>query len=187
MSYIMRISTIIWAVWCVSETSCQKRKTAVPQPLLSLSPSMKVCCNVRSSSTDLFSCVNQSVTARNVEILSDLYTGGGPSLSVGVVSYATDNIRDYTAFSFAVNAAYADHNRYVLRLLDGSSSSFDAGDSRWNKVKILETALHPRTGWARDLDYLLWVDADLIFLDFGLRLEKVAAKYPHAHILASAG
>ena len=32
----------------------------------------------------------------------------------------------------------------------------------------------------------MWVDADLIFLDLGLRIEQVAAVYPKAHVLISA-
>ena len=40
---------------------------------------------------------------------------------------------------------------------------------------------------AKDFDYVMWVDADLIFLDMGLRLEAVAAEYLHSHIMISAG
>lgn len=36
------------------------------------------------------------------------------------------------------------------------------------------------------MEYLLWVDADMIVLDLGLRLEQVAAEHPNAHILISA-
>ena len=40
---------------------------------------------------------------------------------------------------------------------------------------------------AADLDYVMWVDADLIFLDMGLRLEQVASAHPGAHVILSAG
>jgi len=33
----------------------------------------------------------------------------------------------------------------------------------------------------------MWVDADLIFLDMGLRLEQVASAHPGAHVILSAG
>ncbi len=123
----------------------------------------------------------------NDVIMGDMYSQSGPSLGVGIVSFATHNIQNYTAYAFAVNGIYAAHNRYVLKLLDPSTADYDGHDSRWNKVKILEEALHPETGWARDLDLVLWVDADLIMLDLGLRLEKVAAEHPEAHVFASAG
>ena len=60
------------------------------------------------------------------------------------------------------------HTRYVFVHLDEKSpghEDFDPKDARWNKVKILEQALDKTTGWARHLDYVMWVDADMIFLD----------------------
>jgi hypothetical protein len=54
------------------------------------------------------------------------------------------------------------------------------------KVKILAEALDPDRGWARDLDYVVWIDADIIILDMGLRLELVAADNADADFLVSA-
>jgi hypothetical protein len=54
------------------------------------------------------------------------------------------------------------------------------------QVKVLEDALDPDVGWARDLDFVLWIDADMIILDMRLRVEQIAAQYPSAHILVSA-
>jgi tetratricopeptide (TPR) repeat protein len=107
-------------------------------------------------------------------------------LGVGIVTYATENIWDYTAYSLAVNEVYAEHNGYIMLHLDPATAKFDAFDARWNKIKILEKAIDPVDGWARNLDYVMWVDADLIFLDIGLRLEQVAAANPKAHVIISA-
>lgn len=41
-------------------------------------------------------------------------------------------------------------------------------------------------GWARNVEYIVWVDADLIVLDMGLDIQQVSDQYPDAHILASA-
>jgi len=65
----------------------------------------------------------------------------------------------------AVNEAYAEANGYIMRHLDPENSTFEPKDARWNKVKILEKAIHPDRGWTRDLDYVAWVVSDLIFLD----------------------
>ena len=46
--------------------------------------------------------------------------------------------------------------------LNGEESNYDPRDVRWNKVKILSEGM--RT-WGKGMDYLLWVDADLVFLD----------------------
>jgi hypothetical protein len=86
-----------------------------------------------------------------------------------------------------VNEVYAEANGYVMKHLDESSSPhYDVYDSRWNKVKILEEALNPANGWARHLDWLVWLDADAIVLDMDLRIEKIVASYPYANVLMSA-
>ncbi len=158
-----------------------------PQPNLVLSNEIVSCCHLVEDPKALSACVLDFTMKRNDLIDRNIHESCGPNLDVAIVSYATKNINNYTAYSYAVNAAYADHNNYKLRLLDPSTSNYEAADSRWNKVKILQEAIDPDRGWARDADYVMWVDADLIFLDMGLRVERVAAEHPTAHILASAG
>ena len=165
-----------------------------PQPVEVRARHAQACCGIVNEHDDvkkvdwtrLMACVNESATLNMEEVNKNLYEGGGPSLGVAMVTYATPDIWDYTAFSLAINEVYAEHNGYIMRHLDPSTSDYDKKDARWNKVKILEEALDPDTGWARDLNFVMWVDADLVVMDMGLRLEKVAAEYPHAHILLSA-
>jgi len=152
------------------------------------------CCSVVNEHADvknvdwsrLMRCVNESSHRNTAEVFDNLYAGGGPTLGVALVTYATPDIWEYTAYSLAINEVYAEHNGYIMRHLDPSTSDYDKRDARWNKVKILEEAIHPDTGWARDLTYVVWVDADLVVMDMGLRLEKVAAEFPRAHIILSA-
>lgn len=152
------------------------------------------CCSIVNEHSDvkkvnwsrLMTCVNESSTNNMENIYHDLYEHGGPSLGFALVTYATPDIWEYTVYSLAINEIYAEHNGYIMRHLDPSTSDYDKKDARWNKVKILEEAIDPDHGWARDLNYIMWVDADLVIMDMGLRLEKVAAEYPLAHILLSA-
>ena len=152
------------------------------------------CCSIAEAQEDvkkvdwkkLMHCVNESSTLNSEDVFRNLYDGGGPTLGFALVTYATPDIWDYTAYSLAVNEVFAEHNGYIMRHLDPGTSDYDKKDARWNKVKILEEAIHPDYGWARDLDYIMWVDADLVIMDMGLRLEKVAAEFPKAHILLSA-
>ena len=74
----------------------------------------------------------------------------GPSLSIGIVTYATFDIWNYAAYAMAVNTAFAEFNgNYLFKLLDPNTTSgnFDYYDSRWNKVSILRDAIHPEHGW----------------------------------------
>ena len=136
----------------------------------------------------LMACARDKANANRLRVERDIAAAGGPSLGVGIVTYSTTGIFDYSSYSFAVNEAYAEHNGYIIKLFDDASSTdmYDQDDPRWNKVKILEMAIDPDIGWARDLDYVMWVDADLIFLDMNMRIEQIASRYPNAHILMSA-
>jgi len=174
----------------------------------SLSSKGVISCCTSSSSLSLISCVNESADINRHRVEHAIASGGGPSLGVAIVTYSTNSIFDYASYSFAINEAYAEHNGYIMKLLDDTSADdeYDKEDPRWNKVKILERAIDPvggnhpilinnnsyctttttATGWAKDLDYVMWVDADLVFLDMNMRIEQIAASYPKAHILVSA-
>ena len=108
----------------------------------------------------------------------------GPRLRVGIVSYMTDSIMNYGKYSLFINAVYGAYNGYTVRVNSiNTTSRTPDSDPRWNKISTLIDALDPVSGWARYFDYLLWVDADLIFLDFHVRIEQIAAAHPLAHIL----
>ncbi len=153
---------------------------AAPQPeYLQVSQSMESCCSlVNSTWPQLMKCVNASAI-RHEKVF-------GESAKIGIVTFATHDIWNYTAFSYGVNQIYAENNGYIFRHIDDSSAgseSLDPRDSRWNKVKILEEALDT---WGKGLDYVVWVDADIVVLDMGLKIEDVVEAHPRAHIFSSA-
>ena len=43
-----------------------------------------------------------------------------------------------------------------------------------------EEAIEPKNGWGKNLDWMVWLDADAIVLDM-VQIEKVTAAYPDAH------
>ena len=53
-------------------------------------------------------------------------------------------------------------------------------------MKIIDEALDPETGWAKDSEYLVWMDGDAIVLDMGLKIEEVGKQYPQADFICSA-
>ena len=132
-------------------------------------------------------CVNTSTTLQEQNVLSDMGSGKfGPSLGLGIVTFASSNIWEYSAYSLAVNGLYAELNGYAMKHFDPSMTNPEPLDSRWSKIALLIDALEDSTAWGRSMDYVVWFDADLIVLDLQLRLESVAAASPQAHILASA-
>ena len=143
------------------------------------------CCSLVDSPLDLLACANTSSRLHREQLFS---AGGERGFTLGIVTFSTENIWDYSAYSFAVNEAYAEHNGYVMMHIDPTMMpDRDSYDSRWNKVKVLERALDPDGGWASGLDYIMWVDADLIFLGItSLRIQDVVAEHPEAELIVSA-
>lgn len=162
-------------------------KTVPVQPdLIEIHHSLPASCDRNIRSSELMRIANSTALNSKAPTLPHPF---GPSLRLGIVTYATNNIWDYASFAMAINAAYAEQNGYSLTILDESSGPMEDSDSRWNKVTILERALHPVDGWAQDMDYLVWIDADFAFLDFSFRLESVISQAHNlkAHIFVSAG
>eukprot|EP01038_Epipyxis_sp_PR26KG_P012549 gene12549-16828_t len=134
---------------------------------------------------ELLKCINSSSVITNSLITNQFHKIYGPTLNIGIVTYATDDIWNYSAFSFAINHFYSSYHNYMFKILDNQNSNFERKDSRWNKVMILLAALD-ENGWGRNLDYIMWIDADLIFIDFNLKIEQYFSKYPNAHLFISA-
>ena len=58
--------------------------------------------------------------------------------SIKIVSYYTDSISQYAAYSVAINLAWSHHHQYQYSLLSPDTGhEFDNNDQRWNKVMIL--------------------------------------------------
>ncbi len=136
------------------------------------------CCQYDNSHLQLFKCVLEATRGASF-----------PS-KIGLVTYTTKNILGYSAYSLAINAAYANHQVYRHKILtpeDGAG--YEPADERWNKVKILAEALSPTEGdWSQHfdgVDYVVWMDADLIVVDFEFKVEDIVSQYPDKDILLS--
>jgi len=117
-------------------------------------------------------------------------------LRLGIISYANAEIASYAAHAALINAAWAKARGYAFTLADPRHAAYEPRDSRWNKVKIVEQALSAAlerptrsqnstfassgdgndkpspAAWGFGLDYILWLDSDLVILDFNLDVER---------------
>jgi len=157
---------------------------ATPQPLELHLSGMEHCCNsfvIPNATWDkTMACVNSTAVKHANTHLND------GSARIGIVTFATRNIWNYTTYSYGIGQAYAENHGYVFKHLDENSEGsegFDSRDSRWNKIKVLEQAL---VGWGKELAYVVWVDADIAILDMGLTIEDVVSENPRAHLWSSA-
>lgn len=136
------------------------------------------CCHHVMSEIDLAWCVQNTSAALNREGIK----------RVGIVTFSTDDIKKYSVYAHAVNAIYAEHNNYEIKFLDPANfPEYDSSDMRWSKINILRHAVSNNDStWGNDVDYFMWIDADVIFLDIDMHIEDFFVKNPNAQLIISA-
>ncbi|RYG94057.1 hypothetical protein EON65_58030, partial [archaeon] len=99
-----------------------------------------------------------------------------------VTSVTPDIVPKYAGYSIAVNALYAEHLGYAYHVyVEGQQIDLPLdADPRWNKVLFLL-----RTMQTSKYQYVVWMDADLVILDFSLDLQAIASQYSEADIIMS--
>ena len=151
------------------------------EPIIFSSNIGTTCCHLRNDFKALFLCLNQTNSKTNSN--TNAREKGN---KIVLVSYLTQSILSYGAFSTAINSIYSKQNNYFFSIhTPETGSEYFKEDQRWNKVKILQEAINPKTGWARDSEYLVWLDSDLIFLDLGMKIEEIGLEYPRSHVIMS--
>ena len=146
----------------------------------------RLCCKHLDDPVLLLSCTNETIYTSSVGIISQIpYMSGkqGPRLMIGILSRSTSEIVQYAAYSHFAQASYASHRNYAMLPLLPDSEEQDY--EYFRKLVPILYALN-RTDLAFHCDYLVWMDADAIFLDFSFRIEKMVARHPRAHIIMSA-
>ena len=159
--------------------------------LIKFSLSFKECCDFvleNDNVDDLYSCLNVSQPMKPKDI--------------AVISYATTNIKNYAAYSFAINSHYlltpsssSTFSPYSFHIYsEFTGHNYEPRDQRWNRVKILIDSLDQTKGLMKDVEYIMWIDADLIFIDNDQEGEKnsnhyiqeIIEDYDYADIIISA-
>lgn len=117
----------------------------------------------------------------------------GPKLKVGIVSGFHPAEGGHSTYALALNEMYAKHHGYTFKMLTGvndltatvqDSVSFHNPFRNWIAVNALRAALK---SWAADYDYVVYLSADAVLLNFDLRLEKIAVKYKKANVVLVSG
>ena len=147
--------------------------------LNSCSLALKQCCMINMTPTDRISCINSSIHSREIDTVNQS--------RIALAVFISENIYEYAAYSLLTMSHFALERGYYLRILSPlTGDDYDPLDRRWNKIMGLITALNPTYGWAKNFDVLVLVDADLIVIDFSLKIEDFIDRYPQANLIMSA-
>mmetsp|Transcript_2840 Transcript_2840/g.4303 ORF Transcript_2840/g.4303 Transcript_2840/m.4303 type:complete len:734 (+) Transcript_2840:56-2257(+) len=179
----MYLFSTLFALYTIPSLA-QVLKTTRPQPHPLNTPSISSCCSHIDDVLTLSDCANKSIsmsgTANKVAFVT--YLGVDDSSQFNI-----PDIMKFGSYMIASTAAYAEQNGYSFHWLSPETgSNYQTGDPRWNKVKIIDVALDPTNGWAKDTEYLVWMDADAIVLDLGMKIELIGQQYEKADFIASA-
>jgi len=145
-----------------------------------ISPSTLYCCPNRYDEFHLlYDCITDRLK------LSDISYPFNNSLLL--VTFVDDKILDYAAYGIAVNAVYASIQGYSIIIINQEKWKYsEVEDPRWNKVKILYDLLDPLSGQARHVEYIVWMDADLVIMNFSLNLIGLFLEHSEADMILSA-
>jgi hypothetical protein len=203
--FIFSYGLILWPFDCAC---C---KLAVGDSLLPIDNSVS-CCN--SFSARDYESLNNCISRQNLNCKYDfrlkLNTTSDVEISakdVILVTFASEDVLSYGAYSNSINSAYAEANGYpfVIVTEEDHVEYRSSNDQRWSKIHILKHALSQQDsdnpdkkdinsesihqdcpyGWASSAKYLVWLDTDLVILDFKLKIEDIVEKYPDADIIMS--
>ena len=101
-----------------------------------------------------------------------------------LVTYATDDIMGYARWSYAVQYAFAEwHNLPLYRRSPKSGHNFEPRDERWNKIKLVRDLMDEEA--VEEGSFVVWMDADLIYLDLDWKLEDIVARHPGYDLIIS--
>lgn len=130
--------------------------------------------------------VNESALAGEAFLSQSISNTIGPHLGVGIIIPFKEASQNHSVYSLAINEYYARRNGYALKIVDDYVDDNNVGDFRitWNAVKHLRDAL---TTWAKDYEYVLYMEADVIPLDMKYRLEELAVRYKKSNMIFVAG
>ena len=151
------------------------------------------CCQeeIKANYSLLFSCIMEFNQQR-----AKIATDRSDDSRFILYTYATDSILDYSSYSIAINSIYAAIQHYSFQFTSpGTGHQYYANDERWNKVRILMHAMEKHASATitamRSLEegnnptYVIFLDADLIFLDFDMDLESITSEYHWADMIIS--
>ncbi len=103
------------------------------------------------------------------------------------ITSTTKNIINYASYAIAINAAFIMshseicsfqiHNEDDYRHLNIYDS-----DARWNKIKFLTEAIESsHLASSSQIEWFIWLDADLVIVDFSLSIEQLLLQYANSN------
>lgn len=141
------------------------------------------CCKFIDNPNELFICTNKITNLHFQNYQKILNNNNIKHSKIAFVSYSTSYIIDYAPYAYAINSIYIYNNNYTLKWeTEETGANYDINDQRWNKVMILSEALNT---WAKKIDYIVWIDADLIVLNMNLNINNIIEQYLWADMIIS--
>jgi hypothetical protein len=136
------------------------------------------CCDYYDDDVRLFECI-QEFNNNNYDME---YTTSVPSFAI--ITRATDSIigDSYAAYSSFLQSMYAHLHGYQLQINRRAHISSQDDYVLFPKLSLILGAMRSHT----TVDYVVWMDSDLIPLNLSRSFQEITALHPAAHIIMSA-
>jgi hypothetical protein len=119
-------------------------------------------------------------------IVSDLSkTSRRNSSNIKFITSSTRDILSYSAYAMFINAVYSFVSNTAFKIYDEDIYKMEVpldADARWNKVKYLMDEINLNSSHP---EWIVWLDADLIVVDWSLNITQLVSQYPQAEIIMS--
>ena len=106
---------------------------------------------------------------------------------------------EYGAYSLSLNNFFAEYHKYSFYAVFDNNGErtrqiMKERDKRWAKVHIMLDLLttsqnetsHTNEDKRDKIEYFVWMDSDLVFLDMGMQLEQLVSQYKDYDMIFSA-
>jgi hypothetical protein len=131
-------------------------------------------------------CEKTNEKALYDSILSDLSKiSRRNSSNIKFITSSTRDILSYSAYAMFINAVYSLVSNADFQIYDEDVYKMEVpldADARWNKVKYLMDEINLN---ASHPEWIVWLDADLIVVDWSLNITQLVSQYPQAEIIMS--
>lgn len=144
-----------------SPPSSSSSSSSSSEPFITLSSPYHECCQYlqnQQQEYQLINCINTTITTYDIPTIPTIIPYYqqrlGPKLFITLMTRITPEIYNYAAYSYFLQAIYANINGYLLLPLYDDSNMEDY--SLYRKLAPIQEAL---LGISADCDYIVWMDA----------------------------
>lgn len=147
------------------------------------SQSIIECCQYLNSSSSnlLYECIHR-ITYHSADRSMISYINNSLN-NIIFVTFISKEIHSYSLPNILNQILYLQSKNITMRILsEDTGDDYHPVDRRWNKIKAIYNGFNT---WAMNYNYIIYIDTDLIFINWDLNVLDIIHRYVLADIIIS--